>query len=171
MAIMSGTVDGIDPGVSPSKAAAVPGPIVIGAITTVNNKPTAQLKGKFEGTVDGQAAAGSGSGQGPVDVGNIGGTNVVTGTATYKAKVGEVSYSQKNVPLALPVGPAAASHIHKSWNIALTITNTASAGAKSSIMASEAFIESKPCSRDLCGRFKIKNTKGSAYVPMSERRK
>jgi hypothetical protein len=51
-----------------------------------------------------------------------------------------VPYSIKNASLALPVSPTAASHIHKSWSIALTITNTAPAGAKSSIMTSATLI-------------------------------
>ena len=131
-----GAVEGIVPGGSPSKAAASGPGVVLGVITTVNGQPTAQLKGKFQGTIDGAAAAGSASGQGPVAVGNIAGTNFVTGIATYKADIGGVAYSQNNAPLTLPVSPTAASHIHKSWGIALTITNTASAGAKSSIMTS-----------------------------------
>jgi len=126
-----GTVEGIVPGGSPSKAA-VSGPIAFGAITTVNNQPTAQIKGKFVGTIDNVATTASGSGQGPVAVSN----NYVTGTASIQANMGGVPYSIKNASLALPVSPTAASHIHKSWSIALTITNTASAGAKSSIMAS-----------------------------------
>jgi hypothetical protein len=134
-----GEVDGIVLSSGPSKAT-VSGPYVIGAITTVNNQPTAQLKGKFAGSVDGAAATANGTAQGPVAVGNIGGTNFVTGTVTHKADIGGVPYSAKNTPLTLPVGPAAASHIHKSWSIALTITNTASAGAKSSIMSSALLI-------------------------------
>lgn len=130
-----GTVEGVVPqGGSSSNATITTG--AVGAITTVNNQPTAQLKGKFEGTIDGATTTASGSGQGPVAVSNVGGTNVVTGTASIKANVGGVPYSIKNAPLTLPVSPDAASHIHKSWNIALTITNTASASAKSSIMTS-----------------------------------
>jgi hypothetical protein len=136
LSIMSGAVEGIVPnGGSPTKAA-FSGPVVIGAITTVNNQPTAQLKGKFEGTVDGAATTASGSGQGPVAVSDIGGgTNGISGTGSGSAKVAGVPYSAKNTPITLPA-PNALSHIHKSWSIALTITNTASAGAKSSIMAS-----------------------------------
>ena len=132
-----GTVEGIAPqgavkvnGVLGATATIDTG--IIGAITTVNNQPTAQLKGKFDGTIDGAAATASGSGQGPVAVT----TNCVNGTASIKANIGGVPYSQNNMPLTLPVSSTAASHIHKSWSIALTITNTASAGAKSSIMAS-----------------------------------
>jgi hypothetical protein len=109
----------------------------IGAITTVNNQPTAQLKGKFDGTVDGKVVTASGSGQGPVAVSNIGGgTNGVTGTGSGSAKANGVPYPvKKNIPIKLPA-PDAASHIRKSWSIELTITNTAPASGKSSIMAS-----------------------------------
>jgi hypothetical protein len=131
-----GTVEGIVPGGSPSKAAAS-GPIAFGAITTVNNQPTAQIKGKFDGTIDGVATTASGSGQGPVAVSNIGGgTNGVTGTASIQAKVGDVPYSIKNAPLKLPVSPDAASHIHKSWSIDLNITSTTPAKGKPYIVAS-----------------------------------
>jgi len=112
---------------------------VIGAITTVNGQPTAQLKGKFDVNIDGTPATGSGSGQGPVAVSKVGNTNYVTGTASIKANVGGVPYSLPNTPLTLPVPATAPSHIHKSWSIALTITNIP-AGAKSSIMASAILI-------------------------------
>jgi len=137
LSIVSGTVEGIVPaGGSPSKAA-VSGPIAIGAITTVNNQPTAQIKGKFVGTIDGAATTASGSGQGPVAVSDIGnGTNGVTGTASIQAKVGDVPYSIKNAPLKLPVSPDAASHIHKSWSIDLNITSTTPAKGKPYIVAS-----------------------------------
>ncbi len=78
----------------------------------------------------------NGSAQGPVAVGNIGGTNIVTGTATYKADVGGVPYSAKNTPLTLPVGPDAASHIHKSWSIALNIASTTPAKGKPYVASS-----------------------------------
>jgi hypothetical protein len=126
-----GTVEGVVPTAGSSVSPTIDTGI-IGAVTTVNNQPTAQLKGKFDGTIDGAATTASGSGQGPVAVT----TNCVTGTASIKANIGGVPYSQNNMPLTLPVSSTAASHIHKSWSIALTITNTASAGAKSSVMAS-----------------------------------
>ena len=131
-----GTVDGIIPkGGSPGNATIDTG--IIGAVTTVTNQPSAQLKGKFEGTIDGADTTASGSGKGPVAVSDIGGgTNGVTGTASIQADIGGVPYSIKNMLLELPVSPDAASHIHKSWNIALNITSTTPASGKPYIAAS-----------------------------------
>ncbi|MGD0650648.1 MAG: hypothetical protein ABSA97_05855 [Verrucomicrobiia bacterium] len=132
-----GTVDGIIPaGGSPGNATIDTG--IIGAVTTVTNRPDAQLKGKFEGTIDGFDTTASGSGKGPVAVSDIGGgTNGVTATtATYKANIGALSYEQKNAELKVPVSPDAASHIHKSWNIELNITSTTPAKGKPYITAS-----------------------------------
>ena len=97
----------------------------IGAVTTVNNAPTVKTTGKFTGTVDGQPASSSGSGQAPVKLVDIGsGTNGISGKGSYVAKVAGVPLAPaKNQTLLLPAPAGAASHIHQAWGLSLTITN------------------------------------------------
>jgi hypothetical protein len=93
-----------------------------GAIKTVNNEPTVQIKGSFAGTADGIGATLSGSAAVPaklVDIG--GGTNGVAGTASYKGKVGGVPFAAKNVPLQVPAQPGAVSSARVDWTLQLDI--------------------------------------------------
>lgn len=97
----------------------------IGGVKTVDNKPVGSFKGKFQGTVDGAPATGSGSITGPVEVQNLGGGAVgVAGTASYKEKVGDVEFGDKNLSMAIPLEPANVQNIRKNWGISLNIQST-----------------------------------------------
>ncbi|MCG3149822.1 MAG: hypothetical protein PCFJNLEI_03287 [Verrucomicrobiae bacterium] len=125
-----GTIDGFTPTGGGELAGGV------GAVTTVNGKPTAQLQGSFAGTRDGVATTGSGTATGPLEISNVGtGTSGVTGTASYKAKVAGVPASESNVPIAMPVTPAERANLHKNWSLSLTITNIPTSTGKAVIMA------------------------------------
>jgi hypothetical protein len=134
-----GTVDGIIPkGGSPSDST-ISGNI--GSIKTLNNEPTAQVKGKFDGTKDGTPVSVSGSGQGPVEVTDIGGgTNGVTGTASYAANIGGVPFTAKNTPMAIPTPPTPVSHIHKAWSVQLEIQSKVSPKTGKSFIAATAVL-------------------------------
>jgi hypothetical protein len=134
VAIM-GTADGIVP-----KGG---GPISgnVGSIKTLNNEPTAQLKGKFEGTRDGAPVSASGSAAGPVEVADIGGgTNGISGTASYAANIAGVPFSAKNVPMSVPTPPTAASRIHKAWSVQLDIQSKVSPKTGKSFIAATAVL-------------------------------
>lgn len=134
-----GTVDGIIPkGGSPSDSTMSGN---IGSIKTLNSEPTAQVKGKFEGTRDGTPVSVSGSGQGPVEVTDIGGgTNGVTGTASYSANIGGVPFTAKNTPMAIPTPPTPVSHIHKAWSVQLEIQSKVSPKTGKSFIAATAVL-------------------------------
>jgi len=132
-----GTVDGILAS-GPARAAADSAELSynnIGSVTTVNNEPTVKTKGSFTGTVDGQVASSSGSGQAPAEISNIGTTttptNGVSGTGSYVAKINGVPVHPlppgNNQVIVVPTPADAASHIHKAWSISLSITNKVSA--------------------------------------------
>jgi len=104
----------------------------IGSVTTVNNTPTVKTKGSFTGTVDGQAASSSGSGQAPAKVVDIGsGTNGISGTGSYVAKIAGVPVHPlppgHNQAVVVPAPLDATSHIHKVWSFSLSITNKVNA--------------------------------------------
>lgn len=127
--IAQGTVAGI--AVNSSSRSAVTSDVLsynVGAITTVNNKPTLKTKGLFNGTIDGKVASSSGSGQAPVEIATVGGTNCISGTGSYVAKVDGVPLAPvKNQAILVPTPPDAASHIRKAWSISLSITNKVNA--------------------------------------------
>ena len=128
-----GTIAGI--AANSSARAAVTSPVLsynVGAVSTVNNDPTLKLKGKFDGTVDGQPASSSGAGQAPVKITNIGGgTNGIAGTGSYVAKVAGIPVHPlppgNNQTLVVPTPAGTANHIHEAWGISLSITNKISA--------------------------------------------
>jgi hypothetical protein len=94
----------------------------VGAISTVSDKPTAQLKGSFTGTCDGVPVTASGTAKGPVEITDIGsGVSGVSATAGGSAKVGGLPSSSKNGPISHSVTPSQASHFHKSWSLQLNI--------------------------------------------------
>ena len=89
----------------------------IGAISTVNNQPTINLKSKLDGLIDTNPASITGSGQ--LAVGS--GTNGVSGTTSYSGKVGNYTLPPvKNQPTTIATPSTA---IHKAWGISLSLTN------------------------------------------------
>jgi hypothetical protein len=134
-----GTVDGIIPsGGSPANNT-ISGNV--GAISTINNEPTAQFKGKFTGTRDDVPVSTSGSSKGPVEISDIGsGTNGVTGTASFKSNFGGVPYSAKNQPLAIPVSPSTAANLHKQWDLQLSIQSKISPKTSKSYIGATAIL-------------------------------
>ena len=109
-----------------------------GAIKTVNGQPTAQLKGTFAGTVDGASATASGSGAGPVTLMDIGGgTNGVTGTASFKGKVAGVPFAAKNLPLKAPAPPGATDNARKAWNIELDLSRKTIRGREKTVASAQ----------------------------------
>jgi hypothetical protein len=94
----------------------------IGAITTVSEKPTAQLKGSFTGTCDGVPVTAKGTAKSPVELTDIGGgVSGISATAGGSAKVGGVPSSSKNGPISHSVAPSQASNFSKSWSLRLDI--------------------------------------------------
>lgn len=112
-----GTMDGVlDRNGSPELAGSV------GTVATVNGEPTAQLKTSFTGSRDGQPGSGTASAAGPVELVDIGGgTNGLTGTASYRGKIGLVPYVGNRVPLRIAVPPEAASNLRHEWSLKLEI--------------------------------------------------
>ena len=94
---------------------------IVGAVRTVNGQPTAELKGSFDGTLDGVDVTARGAARGVVRIADIGGTNGVSGTGGGRAKVAGVPYALKNAPIAVPVTPAEAGNVRGSWGLTLNI--------------------------------------------------
>lgn len=93
----------------------------IGAISTVHNQPTINLKSKFEGLIDTNPASINGSGQ--LAVGS--GTNGISGTTSYSGKVGSFTLPPvKNQPTTIATPSTA---IHKAWSISLSLANKVNA--------------------------------------------
>lgn len=112
-----GTMDGV---LGPSGNPEVAGSV--GAIKTVNEEPTAQLKGAFTGTLDGQTATAKASATGPVEIIDLGGgTEGVAGTATYKGKIDGVPFSGKDVPTQVEAPPDAVDNVKEDWSLQLEL--------------------------------------------------
>ena len=115
--VAMGTMDGVE---DQSGSPQITGSI--GAVKTVNGEPTAELKGKFNGTRDGNAATASATASGPVEVADIGGgVDGATATATYKGKVAGVPFSAKNVPFELEAPPASVDNLEVDWSVELEL--------------------------------------------------
>ena len=110
-----GTIDGI----RPKGGGELSG--IVGAIHTVNGQPTAELKGSFDGTLDGVDVTARGTARGVVQIADIGGTNSISGTGGGRAKVAGVPYALKNAPIVVPVAPAEAANVRRSWGLTLNI--------------------------------------------------
>lgn len=113
---MMGTVDGIEPkpGGDPLSAA--------GRVKTVDDQPLAQVKTKFEGTVDGVPASCKASAESPMEVKDLGGANGIEGTHTYKATYGGVKFKDKDRPLQVGLDEASVDNIAKVWSLRLDIS-------------------------------------------------
>jgi hypothetical protein len=93
----------------------------VGTVKTVNEEPVARLKGSFQGTVDGATTTYKGSATVPVELVDIGGTNGLTGSGTYRAKLGGVPLAGANVPLELATSPASESNLKTAWTLQLEL--------------------------------------------------
>jgi hypothetical protein len=94
----------------------------VGSVSTVKGEPSAQLKGSFSGTRDGQTATGSANATGPIEIVDIGGgTNGVTGTASYRGKIAGVPFAGKNIPLQVPAPDDAIENIRQDWRLQLDL--------------------------------------------------
>ena len=130
-----GTVDGIVP-----KSG---GPIQGsgGSIKTVNNQPTAQLKGAFAGTKDGVTTTASGTCNGPLTVQDTGdGKSVAGGLGSGTAKVGDVTSSLKPTATNFTVSAAQKANLTKSWNMSLTISENVNAKTGKRTLAASAIL-------------------------------
>jgi hypothetical protein len=106
-----------------------------GAVTTVNGKPTAQLKGSFSGTFDGVAATASTTLRGPLEATDLGGgTAGFFGTGSLKGKAGGVPFSGTRESFNAPDGTA--EHLKKGWTFRLDIVGKQDAKGKVYLAAS-----------------------------------
>jgi hypothetical protein len=90
----------------------------IGAVKTVNNEPVAQLKGSFKGTRDGVNTTASGTATSPLEVVDVDGDPGFGGTGSYKANVGGIPFSGKNLPVQMK---ATVDNVKSEWSIELDI--------------------------------------------------
>jgi hypothetical protein len=96
----------------------------VGAVKTVDGQPTAMLKGKFAGTRDGAETQFSGGAEGLVQPRAItGGATGLSGTSTYKGKVGGVPFGDSNVAVQFPMDTTQVSNITKAWTIQINIAS------------------------------------------------
>ena len=111
----------------------------VGSVKTVNNTPTAQCKGSFTGTRDGETTTASGSGTGkPLEFQNDGADlTSITGTGSGSAKVGAQKFSAKPTTVSHTLTDAEKSNLAKEWDLNLTIREiTNSKTGKKSLAAS-----------------------------------
>jgi hypothetical protein len=128
--VAMGTVDGIEPLPGGDPLAAT------GRVKTVDDQPLAQVKTKFEGTVDGVPASCKASGESPMEVKDLGGENAIEGTHTYKATYGGVKFKDKDRPLQVDLDPASVDNIAKDWSLTLAINEqTNPKNGKTSLVA------------------------------------
>lgn len=114
-----GTVDGI----TPKAGGAVEG--AIGSVKTVNNVPTAALKGSFTGTRDSEATTASGTYTGPVQLHAAGGGHWnASGVGSGNAKAGSTSYTAKPTNLTVQATSEQAGNVSKDWSLNLAIRET-----------------------------------------------
>ncbi|MGZ3524123.1 MAG: hypothetical protein ACXU9L_04960 [Thermodesulfobacteriota bacterium] len=113
----------------------------VGTVKTVNGEPTAQLKTPFTGTRDGTKTTLSGTATVPVKVTDVGGgTQGIAGTGSYRAKVGDVPVTGKNVPIQVAAPPGAVGNLKKDWTLQLDITGKQDARGKTYIVASSQLV-------------------------------
>jgi len=108
----------------------------VGSVKTVNKVATGLFKTTFTGQRDGSDAAFSGTITGPLAPAALsGGGTGLSGTGTFKGKLGDVPYDDKNMPVQVPLDSSSNGNLKKAWTIALTIQQKQVKG-KSMIVAS-----------------------------------
>ena len=126
-----GTMEGVT---SRDNNSQLSGPL--GAISTVNGKPTAKLKGSFNHNVDGKPGKSAGTAKVPMEVINIGGIDSVAGTTSYSGKIKGVPFSDKNVPFQVDAPLGTVENLKKNWTLQLDITSKQNSKGKSYLVAS-----------------------------------
>lgn len=130
-----GVMDGIlDKNGSPDIAGS------LGMVKTVNAQPKLQLKSTFAGTRDGMAVTASGNATGPVDVIDVGGTNGLGGTGTYKSKIAGVPFGGKNLPVAVAAPPGSEANLKKDWSVQLDINKRDIKGKERTLSSAQLFL-------------------------------
>lgn len=114
--MVMGTVDGItNPDGTPDVGGSV------GSVKTLNGEPVAQIKGKFNGLRDGDAASVSGTLSGPVKVDESGAVPTIGGTGSYQSKVAGVPFSGKNVPVQIEAPEGTGEGLRQDWSMQLVL--------------------------------------------------
>jgi hypothetical protein len=109
----------------------------VGAVKTVNGEPTVELKGSFAGTRDGDSTTLSYAATVPAKVTDVGGTDGLAGTGSYKGKIGGVPIVGKNVPIQVgPPDQQGLENLKKDWTLQLDITSRQDSKGKSYLVAS-----------------------------------
>lgn len=94
----------------------------LGAVQTVNGKPTAQLNGSFNGTRDGLNVSATGTATGPLELVDLGGgTKGAVGTGSYSSDIGGMHFSGNNLPIRITAPPGSEDNLRKSWSVELNI--------------------------------------------------
>jgi hypothetical protein len=108
----------------------------IGAMSTVDGKPTAKLKGSFDHKIDGIPGKSKGNANIPVEVINIGGIDSIAGTAGYSGKIGGVPFSDRNLPFQADAPQGTVGNLKKDWTLQLDIIGKQDARGRTYIVAS-----------------------------------
>jgi hypothetical protein len=109
----------------------------VGSVKTVNNNPTAQLKGTFTGTNNGLATTASGTLSSPLSLQDAGGGSAtISGLASGTAKVGGTNRTLKPTTTNFPVTATQKTNLSKSWSLDLNIKETNSTPTKKLVLAS-----------------------------------
>lgn len=117
--ISMGVVDGIE---NDEGGSEIPGPT--GTVKTVDEKPTAQLRGSFSGATDGDPSSGSATVTALVEITDIGGgTNGIMATASGSGTQDGVPGSVSNMPVTTPTTEDMENNFSKDWTLNLVITN------------------------------------------------
>ncbi len=134
MADPARTVDGIaNPDGTPDVGGSA------GAVKTVNGEPVAEIKGKFNGIRDGDAASVSGTLSGPVEVDDSGAVPTIGGTGSYKSKVAGVPFSGQNVPVQIVAPEGTDEGLRQDWSLQLVLA-AKTIGGKEKIVASATLV-------------------------------
>lgn len=111
----------------------------VGAVKTVNGEPVAEIKGKFNGLRDGDAATVSGTLKGPVEVDDSGSVPTIGGTGSYKSKVAGVPFSGSNVPVQIEAPEGTDDGLRQDWSLQLVLA-AKTVGGKEKIFASATLV-------------------------------
>ena len=108
-----------------------------GTVKTVNGTPTLQIGGAFTGTRDGAATTFNGKATAPAELVDFGGQPGVSGTATYRSKVGGVPFSGKNLPVQILSPPGSAANLKQDWSLHLDISRKLVKGKERTVAAAQ----------------------------------